>query len=236
MVEDIIMLTMESIFQDRSLYEPGESELLLNYVTENLKKLQDDIYFGNLGKKPVKQLSFYKNFYIKSSCLSDNTCSPQNLNATIGFNENVASMNFDQLITEYIAKSNIFYRETDTVNYFSEQKLYNCEINRNKVKEILKKYENNDIIKYQNLAIPQIMKGLFTMENYLMEEMNNDIKSNYIIFYVLIGVSFTTLLFSLYYVSSIIKKLINKEMLSLYFQIIQHINILQLLVILVLIN
>ncbi|KAG4091869.1 hypothetical protein H8356DRAFT_1082477 [Neocallimastix lanati (nom. inval.)] len=165
---------METLFQDRSIFKPGESEIKLNYAINKLKKLQYDIYFGN-----------------------------------VGFNENVATMNLDQLISEYIAKSEIFYRVTQLKSNFEEENLFKGDIEKNDVKEILEKYQNNDIIKYQSLAIIEIQKGILSMENLLIEDIYKDLSINNTFFYSLMAASLSTLLLSIYYAYTIIHKLLN---------------------------
>jgi len=127
----------------------------------------------------------------------------------IGFNENVATMNLDQLISEYIAKSEIFYRVTQLKSNFEEENLFKGDIEKNDVKEILEKYQNNDIIKYQSLAIIEIQKGILSMENLLIEDIYKDLSINNTFFYSLMAASLSTLLLSIYYAYTIIHKLLN---------------------------
>jgi len=128
-------------------------------------------------------------------------------------------MNIDQILSEYVIKSNIFYRETETKQQFDQQYLYNSGLNRFNIKEILNKYQDNDIIKFQNLAIPQIQKALLKMEDILIEDINLSISKINIFTYTLILVGLIVLLFSIYFANSIIGKILNnaRELVNVIF-------------------
>ncbi|ORX59239.1 hypothetical protein BCR36DRAFT_408745 [Piromyces finnis] len=209
MIEEINLYTMETVFQDRNIYPPGDSEIKLKFVLNKLKNLQNDIFYGNIGCKPIFKMNIFKEFMTKSSCKIDNSCDSITVNSRIGFNANVGSMNIDQLITEYITNSNIFYRETEVKQQFNQQNLYKEELNKNNIKETLAKYHNNDIINYQNLAIPQIQKGLSQIEDLLNADIDKNMEKSFNFVYVLRITSFILILFSLYITYKTIIKIVN---------------------------
>ena len=139
----------------------------------------------------------------------------------IGFNHNVASMNIDQIISEYITKSDIFYRETESKKYFEKNKLNDKGIQRINLKQLLNQYRNNEIVAYQNLAIPQIQKSISKMENILLEDINESMEKSEMILYILSSVGFITLIYSIYFAYSQIHKVLNdsEELVNVIFNL-----------------
>jgi len=118
-------------------------------------------------------------------------------------------MNIDQIISEYITKSDVFYRETVTKSNFEKRKLKDTGIQRAHLKQLLNQYRDNEIVSYQNLAIPEIQILISKMEDILLEDINKSMEKSEMILYILSSVGFIILIYSIYFAFSIIRKILN---------------------------
>jgi len=107
----------------------------------------------------------------------------------IGYVQDIVTLPLNDLIQENISRVHRLLRETDFSYLNSFSNLSYGGITKEKAVELIYEVKNNDILRFQNLTLNHIVNGLQEFDVLLLDYVQSQTKSSYILVIILFVIS-----------------------------------------------
>ncbi|ORX64369.1 hypothetical protein BCR32DRAFT_273133, partial [Anaeromyces robustus] len=174
----------ETIIQDRATYFPGEVE---TYLSNNLETLiiYSNILFKKSDSVSLIEFDVLNNYLYRNMCkdVIDGKCDEYNQYTDLYLNEHHMGSPINNIIFEYLTRASALLDKHE-IKYNKEvvniEKIYDKNNNvQNNAKEIFNEILENPNLKYLNVTTDYIINSLEHIEDTIIEDLSNTIKSKY---------------------------------------------------------
>ncbi|ORX59237.1 hypothetical protein BCR36DRAFT_401813 [Piromyces finnis] len=188
-IYNICIYSYETVIQDRDAYYPGESEMYLSDNILNMNKLSETL-FKKSNEASLLDYDTLNGFLYKNFCKNeDENCDEFNNYKDIYLNKNYMSSPINDIIYEFISRSSALLENHEIKDMKTSEYIENMYNDNTKIyqraKMIFDETKSNEIIEYINATTDYIIKTLEIMEDILLEEVVDEIRSTYYIMLII---------------------------------------------------
>ncbi|ORX56534.1 hypothetical protein BCR36DRAFT_395499 [Piromyces finnis] len=203
------MFSFETLIQDRQSFNPGEIEGKLQKKINDLQKLQDKIYFGQLGLEPTIKMNYLDEIFISHKCFNIDLdlCEDIEENIDYDFTKEMVNFNVNELIDEYLDRARSILSRSDIRYEKTKVDPYSSKITLDNFREYRQRFLDDADCQFQYEIFDYIIGALQRYETIIYQILNNKIKNGimFIVLFYLIGM--LLIIFSILYTKNTIKNI-----------------------------